>query len=57
MKIIDFGLAIRVNDPMFKNFKCGTVGYVAPEVLSSEILTKNIEKIDMFSIGAIMYKM
>lgn len=34
LKIIDFGLAIRKDDLPFSNCKCGTAGYIAPEMLN-----------------------
>jgi serine/threonine protein kinase len=33
---------------------CGTVGYIAPEVLNDEIYDL---KVDIFSVGVIMYTM
>jgi serine/threonine protein kinase len=54
LKVIDFGLATK---PPASN-KCGTPGYVAPEVLmqNSYGITYD-EKVDIFSIGVIFYKM
>jgi len=52
IKIADFGLAtfINSNDQLFK--RCGTPGYVAPEILEDE---KYDEKVDIFSSGVILY--
>ena len=52
IKIADFGLAtpISCNEYLFK--RCGTPGYVAPEILSDE---KYDEKVDVFSVGVILY--
>ena len=52
--ISDFGLAVWIGEsnPLFE--RCGTPGYIAPEVLNAPkgkpILTHNI---DIFSLGAI----
>lgn len=53
VKIADFGLATNVNpsnDYLFK--RCGTPGYVAPEVLAD---AKYDQKVDVFSAGVILY--
>jgi len=53
VKIADFGLATFVNpnhDYLFK--RCGTPGYVAPEVLADQ---KYDQKVDVFSCGVILY--
>ena len=51
--LVDFGLADYYNssgDYLFK--KCGTPGFVAPEILHGEIYN---HKVDVFSAGVIMY--
>ena len=53
VKIADFGLATTVNpngEYLFK--RCGTPGYVAPEVLAD---AKYDQKVDVFSAGVILY--
>lgn len=52
IKIADFGLAASIhnNDLLFK--RCGTPGYVAPEILEDE---RYDEKVDIFSAGVILY--
>jgi serine/threonine protein kinase len=52
IKIADFGLATAINcgELIFK--RCGTPGYVAPEILADE---KYDEKVDIFSAGVILY--
>lgn len=52
VKIADFGLATYVNleTQLFK--RCGTPGYVAPEVLADKIYDG---KVDIFSAGVILY--
>lgn len=58
LKIVDFGLATKSTESKFLFPKCGTPGYVAPEVAN---LDKNIfkytNKCDIFSIGVIMFKL
>ncbi len=52
VKIADFGLSqfLSSNDYLFT--RCGTPGYVAPEILADE---KYDEKVDVFSAGVILY--
>jgi len=50
MKIADFGLATMYNPDMEETLKCGSLGYVAPEIL----LDKGYgPKVDVFSAGVI----
>jgi serine/threonine protein kinase len=49
-KLIDFGLAFLLNEPNLS--KCGTPGYIAPEILRNESYN---EKVDIFSIGIVFY--
>ena len=56
--IVDFGLAASFNDTNLIYKRCGTPGYIAPEVIAA----KNVEqfykippKSDMFSLGVILY--
>ena len=53
LKMIDFGLAIHVDDGGFCK-KCGTPGYIAPEVFTSETYGK---RVDVFSLGVILFTM
>lgn len=57
VKIVDFGLATVTNSyPLFP--KCGTPGYVAPEVVNyKDGDTLYNEKCDIFSLGVILFKM
>ena len=53
IKLADFGLATVVTtqgEYLFK--RCGTPGYVAPEILADE---KYDQKVDVFSAGVILY--
>ena len=57
IKIVDFGLAsfCNINEYLFK--RCGTPGYVAPEIInaSSKDNTKYTPAVDIFSAGVIFY--
>lgn len=60
IKIVDFGLAtfIDVEDYLFK--KCGTPGYIAPEVFKFDAknpTTAYDHRCDVFSAGAILFYM
>lgn len=51
-KLADFGIAARLSDDVSMSKRCGSPGYVAPEVL----LRKDYGiKIDSFSAGALLY--
>lgn len=58
LRIVDFGLATEFNVTKFLFPKCGTPGFVAPEVLN---LVNKEEKYgfacDIFSCGCIFYKL
>ena len=54
VKIADFGLADRIEPPMTKLFKrCGSPGFIAPEILRSEGYDS---KADIFSMGSVFYQ-
>lgn len=57
IKLIDFGLATQINTDTLG--LCGTPGYIAPEVfLMDEHNRYHYDtKVDVFSAGAILYKM
>lgn len=58
LKIIDFGLATFQYVPAYNFPKCGTPGYVAPEIMNmTDSNIKYTEACDLFSIGAIMFKL
>jgi len=52
IKLADFGLASVVNQGEYLFKRCGTPGYVAPEILNDE---KYDQKVDVFSAGVILY--
>ena len=52
VKIIDFGFATFVEDIDKDGPRCGTVNFVAPEILASE---EYDTKSDVFSLGVILY--
>ena len=51
IKIIDFGLSC---PKKICNEKCGTFGYIAPEVVFKD---QYDEKCDMYSVGVLLYQM
>ncbi|CAD8147446.1 unnamed protein product [Paramecium pentaurelia] len=58
LKIVDFGLATYQNIDIFPFPKCGTPGYVAPEIANLKDLTQKYTSIcDEFSVGCIFYKL
>lgn len=58
LKIVDFGLATSTLVDEYPFPKCGTPGYVAPEVANLTDLKKKYDKkCDIFSIGCIFYKL
>jgi len=52
IKLVDFGLAAPEWDSEAMQMRCGTPGYIAPEVLKSE---RYGCKVDCFSVGVLMY--
>ena len=58
LKIVDFGLATSTNVEAYPFPKCGTPGYVAPEVANLKDLSDKYDKVcDIFSAGCIFYKL
>ena len=55
LKVIDFGLAARCeSDYVFT--RCGTIGYVAPEILNTEGRSFRVTPaVDVFSVGIILF--
>lgn len=51
--LCDFGFAVR-KDEIRGHYRCGTPGYVAPEVFKNK--SGFSEKIDIFSLGALLFK-
>lgn len=59
VKIIDFGLSSKIGSSDLLHFKCGTPGYIAPEILNADknkIWTLLNNKIDIFSAGVILHQ-
>lgn len=52
--ITDLGMACRIDDYTELAMKCGTPGYVAPEILKAQIATT---KVDIFSLGSLFYNL
>ncbi|CAD8140143.1 unnamed protein product [Paramecium octaurelia] len=55
--LVDFGLATSELQNKYLFPKCGTPGYVAPEILSSRSGQKYNSRVDIFSAGCIFYKL
>lgn len=54
--IADFGLAEFSDEAEYLFVRCGTPGYVAPEVINIKDMTKKYDPIcDIFSLGLIFY--
>lgn len=53
--LIDFGLAANLHDNPSLHLKCGTPGYVAPEIFKSSVNNPYNEICDMFSVGILFY--
>jgi calcium/calmodulin-dependent protein kinase I len=51
LQIVDFGLSASVSDGEL-NMRCGSPGYVAPEILNDDGYGC---KVDIFSAGIILY--
>ncbi|CAD8116732.1 unnamed protein product [Paramecium sonneborni] len=58
LKIVDFGLATFQNIDVFPYPRCGTPGYVAPEIANLQDMSLKYDVIcDEFSVGCIFYKL
>ena len=60
VKIVDFGLATFIDIPEYIFKKCGTPGYIAPEVFKfdqNDPTTAYDDRCDVFSAGCIFYYM
>ena len=58
LKIVDFGLATYSNIDKYLFPKCGTPGYVAPEIANLVDKSLKYDKVcDIFSAGVIFFKL
>lgn len=59
IKIIDFGLATNIDEPNYIFIRCGTPGFIAPEILQIKdpAQVRLGTDSDMFSLGAIFYRL
>lgn len=58
LTIVDFGLSTFTNVEKYQFPKCGTPGYVAPEILNLVDRQFKYDKVcDIFSCGCIFYKL
>lgn len=51
VKIVDFGFATKVNG-FDQNLVCGTIGYMAPEIVRKQFYGKPV---DMWALGVVIY--
>eukprot|EP01041_Mallomonas_annulata_P007679 gene7679-15723_t len=55
VKLADFGMAGFVGYDGFLRGRCGTIGYVAPEILRAGVHEGYANNVDMFSLGVVGY--
>jgi serine/threonine protein kinase len=55
IRIIDFGLAAAKSDKKLIYKRCGTPGFVGPEILEEKGEIQITEKCDVFSVGVLFY--
>jgi calcium-dependent protein kinase len=53
--ISDFGFAVKINDIITNRPRCGTPGYIAPEIISFDQTNNYNELCDVFSCGVVLY--
>eukprot|EP01016_Furgasonia_blochmanni_P034583 TRINITY_DN3755_c0_g1_i11.p1 TRINITY_DN3755_c0_g1~~TRINITY_DN3755_c0_g1_i11.p1 ORF type:complete len:632 (+),score=113.56 TRINITY_DN3755_c0_g1_i11:321-2216(+) len=57
LKVVDLGLATLVSEKTFIFLKCGTPGYIAPEIFFSSQQKRYNERCDLYSLGILTYIM
>jgi serine/threonine protein kinase len=57
IKLVDFGLATKIMETNRVHQRCGTPGYIAPEIFTASGGRDLNEKCDMFSLGCILFYM
>ena len=59
VKLIDFGLASHSNNEEWLYTKCGTPGFLAPELFASdqEVKDNTTSKLDVYAVGIMLYFM
>jgi len=59
LKVADFGMAKAFAGPNGKELstRCGTLNYMAPELLKTAVSAYDGQKVDIFALGAILYIM
>lgn len=57
LTLIDFGLSTYDNADPYIFPKCGTPGYLAPEVVNYKVNDRYSTKVDMYSVGCIFFEL
>lgn len=55
VKLADFGLSTKINVEEYVFYRCGTPGYIAPEIMTAKKGKLYTEKCDIFSLGVIFF--
>ena len=56
VKLADFGLACKASkDDQYKDENCGTLGYIAPEMLKGG--GRYTDKVDVWALGVILFNL
>ncbi|CAD8079806.1 unnamed protein product [Paramecium primaurelia] len=55
--ISDFGFAVKIDDVSTNRPRCGTPGYIAPEIITFDQKNNYNELCDMFSCGVVLFKL
>ena len=55
LMLIDYGFAVHADDEDYLYYKCGTPGYISPQIFSNEKTDKLTPKSDVFSAGVLLH--
>lgn len=59
MKLADFGLSKRITENTHLKTFCGSLAYLAPEILNRKVVSQTYNythKVDSWSFGVILYE-
>jgi len=57
IKLADFGLSLLMKNVDNCNVRCGTPGYVPPEIMKPSSTQPVTPKVDIFSLGCMMFRL